>query len=179
MDHGGYALAIGKKIKIKNVLLNQGEVNLLEQSIIKEFSQVNSYASCYFKYQTYSTKMYNNENDNSLITHFQINNFSFLFMGDASSLVEENLLQKYSLTADFLKIGHHGSKTSSSLFFLEQISPHYAIISAGRNNRYHHPSKEVINRLDLLKIPILNTQEKGTIQIEIDKNVYHVKQTLS
>ena len=179
IDHGGYALSIGKKIKIKNIMLNQGEVNSLEQSLLKKFAKVDSYNFRYFQCQTYFTKIYDNENDNSLILRFQINDFSFIFMGDASDVVEHNLLKKYSLTADFLKIGHHGSKTSSSLSFLEQVRPHYAIVSAGRNNMYHHPSKEVVKRLDMLKIPTLNTQEWGTIQIEIYKNRYHFKRTLS
>lgn len=91
-------------------------------------------------------------------------------MGDASPKVEKEILSKYQLSVDYLKVGHHGSNTSSSYEFLKKMDPSYAIISAGRNNRYHHPSLETISNLEALDIASLNTQDKGTIEIRISKN---------
>ena len=67
------------------------------------------------------------------------------------------------LKSDVLKLGHHGSKTSSSLPFLTAVAPTYAIIPSGRKNRFRHPHKQVTDRLDSLHIPYINTAKKGTI----------------
>ena len=86
---------------------------------------------------------YGNENDNSAVIYTKLNNHKFLFMGDAGVEVEEDLIQKYNLSdIDVLKVGHHGSKTSSSKLFIDEINPKYSIISVGKNNRYGHPNKE-------------------------------------
>ena len=84
-----------------------------------------------------------NENDNSLVIYTELNNYRFLFMGDAGVEVEENLIEKYNLQdIDVLKIGHHGSKTSSSEKFVNEINPKYSIISVSENNRYGHLNKK-------------------------------------
>ena len=70
---------------------------------------------------------------------------------------------------NILKLGHHGSKTSSSKDFLLETNPEYAIISSGKKNRYKHPSKEILERLDSLKIPYLNTAKNGSIFVEVSK----------
>ncbi len=173
-DHVGYAKKIGEKIRIKNLMINQGEVNRLEKELISKYSVVYKYQSKMFDFTTYPLKLYNNENDNSIITKIKIKNTDFLLMGDASQEVEKDLLNQYKMKADFLKVGHHGSKTSSSYNFLKQVNPQYAIISAGRNNRYNHPSSETIENLKKIDISILNTQEMGTIQIKINKKGYHI-----
>ena len=72
-----------------------------------------------------------------------------MFMGDAGVTTEKEILNKYNLSdIDVLKVGHHGSKTSSSREFIDEINPKYSIISVGKNNRYGHPNKEVLNNLD-------------------------------
>ena len=77
-----------------------------------------------------------------------IKNYHFLFMGDASSVREKEVLLKYNLPdIDVLKVGHHGSKTSSSKEFISVIKPEYGVISVGKNNRYGHPNKEVLENL--------------------------------
>ena len=77
--------------------------------------------------------LYDNENDNSLVLLVVINNLKFLLMGDASIKVEKNLITNYDLSdVDVLKVGHHGSKSSSSKEFIDQINPKYAIISVGK-----------------------------------------------
>lgn len=108
--------------------------------------------------------LYTNDNDNSLVLFFEFMNKKWLMMGDAGKEVEESILRNYrGLRVDYIKLGHHGSKTSSSVDFLEATKPSEAIISAGYNNRYNHPSKEVINTLNMLKIKIRRTDIEGTI----------------
>ena len=92
-----------------------------------------------------------------------------MFMGDAGVEKEKDILNKYNITSiDILKIGHHGSKTSSSKSFINKIKPKYSIISVGKNNRYGHPNKEVLNNLDHSKI--YRTDENGSIMFKIKNN---------
>ena len=84
-----------------------------------------------------NNKDYGNENDNSSVIYTGLNNYKFLFMGDAGVEVEEDLIEKYNLKdIDVLKVGHHGSRTSSGKEFINETNPNYSIISAGKNNRY-------------------------------------------
>jgi hypothetical protein len=95
------------------------------------------------------TKEYDNENDNSNVIYSELNVYKFMFMGDAGIDKEKDILDKYNLSnVDVLKVGHHGSKTSSSKEFINVINPKYSIISIGKNNRYGHPNKEVLNKID-------------------------------
>jgi competence protein ComEC len=85
-------------------------------------------------------------------------------MGDAPKEIEENILKEHpSLDIDILKVGHHGSNTSSGKNFLKAISPKLAIISCGEKNSYGHPHKEVIFNLESLHIPYTRTDTEGTI----------------
>ncbi len=110
-----------------------------------------------------------NFNDDSIILRVRFGSNKFLFMGDASSKVEERILNK-NLSADILKVGHHGSSTSTSDEFLKYVNPKYAIISVGKNNIYGHPSELVLKRLNDKNISILRTDECGTIVVESDEN---------
>jgi len=110
-------------------------------------------------------------NDASIVGKIVYGENSFMFTGDAS-LYTENLIEwnekESTLKSDVLKLGHHGSRTSSSILWLEKISPEVAIISAGKNNRYGHPHQELLDRLSTLHIPFLSTIEKGNIIFESD-----------
>lgn len=87
-------------------------------------------------------------------------------MGDASIKSEEHILSHYEIKdIDILKCGHHGSKTSSSYEFLKKVNPKTALISAGVDNKFHHPHNEVMKRLKKLRIKVYNTQELGNIKI--------------
>ena len=89
-----------------------------------------------------------------------------MFMGDASTTAEKEILDKYNLLEiDVLKVGHHGSTTSSSIEFINEINPVYSIISVGKNNRYGHPNKEVLNNLE--KSKIYRTDMDGSIMFKI------------
>jgi competence protein ComEC len=90
-------------------------------------------------------------------------------MGDAGIEKEKDILNKYNLSnIDILKVGHHGSKTSSSNFFINKINPKYSIISVGKNNRYDHPNKEVLKNLNNSKI--YRTDLDGSIMFKIKNN---------
>ena len=92
-----------------------------------------------------------------------------MFMGDASSTTEKEILNRYNLPdIDVLKVGHHGSKTSSSKTFINEINPRYSVISVGKNNRYGHPNKEVLNNLEQSKI--YRTDQDGSIMFKIKNN---------
>ena len=95
-------------------------------------------------------------------------------MGDASISTEHEILNKYNLSdIDVLKVGHHGSKTSSSKEFINEINPRYSVISVGKNNRYGHPNKEVLDNLDNSKI--YRTDENGSIEFKIKNNKLQVE----
>ena len=87
-------------------------------------------------------------------------------MGDEGVEKEEDILDKYNISdIDVLKVGHHGSKTSSGKEFINEINPKYSIISVGKNNRYGHPNKEVLNNLE--KSKIYRTDMDGSIMFKI------------
>ncbi|MBQ1382929.1 MAG: hypothetical protein IIY73_03370, partial [Solobacterium sp.] len=107
-----------------------------------------------------------NDNQNSLVQFFRLNGMSVLLMGDADAAVEERLVREYGqLRADILKAGHHGSATASSQIFLQSVQPRLAVLSCGSYRIYHHPSREVIERLKANRIPYLDTKHQGDITI--------------
>lgn len=109
-------------------------------------------------------------NKKAIVAMLSYDNNHVLLMSDAPKVIEHYLMQLdgTDLQADILKNGHHGSKTSSAKDFLELVKPRVAILSLGKNNRYHHPSPITIDTLDNLKIPYLRTDEQGTIEFDSD-----------
>lgn len=91
---------------------------------------------------------------------------SFLFMGDAETLSEKEITDDVS--ADVIKVGHHGSKTSSSKSFINRVMPRYAVFEVGEDNSYGHPNAEIIERYENIGAEILRTDELGTIVLETD-----------
>ena len=173
----GEAINLVNNFKVDKVIFNCGQFNELEQNLIKVLDKKKiKYYSCIKelniddkKLYFLQTKEYNNENDNSSVIYTKLNSFKFIFMGDASVEVEGDLLKKYNLdNIDVLKVGHHGSKTSSSKNFINEINPRYSIISVGKNNRYDHPNKEVIKNLKDTKI--YRTDYDGSIMFKIKNN---------
>jgi competence protein ComEC len=109
-------------------------------------------------------------NNSSVVIKLLYGKSSFLFVGDAEVPVEKDLVQQYSdfLQCDILKVGHHGSRTSSSEEFLTAVKPHIAVVSVGRFNKFRHPSKLVIQRLKDHATEVHRTDEEGAIQFESD-----------
>ena len=176
-DHMGDSLYLIDKFKVENVIFNCGEFNALEKELIKVLDEKKiKYYSCIkelnigkYKLDFLNTKVYDNENDNSNVIYTEFNGYKFMFMGDAGVEKEKDILDKYNLAnIDVLKVGHHGSKTSSSKEFIDEIDPKYGVISVGKNNRYGHPNKEVLNNLDNSKI--YRTDQDGSIMFKIKNN---------
>lgn len=110
-------------------------------------------------------------NDGSIVARLSYKDISFMLMGDATRYTEYLIRQNEDdslLKSDVLKLGHHGSHTSSSLLWLETVDPSVAIISAGKNNRYGHPSEEVISNLQSLGIKYFSTFQNGNIVFKTD-----------
>ena len=106
-------------------------------------------------------------NDTSIVLKLTYKNTSYLFMGDATSSVEKDILDK-DIKSDVLKVGHHGSQYSSTISFLKNASPKYAIIEVGKNNSYNHPKEVTLKKLEDLGTKIYRTDEDGTIILTSD-----------
>lgn len=115
-----------------------------------------------------------NLNDSSIVLRLKHGTNTFLFTGDASTKVEKQLLNK-NIASDVLKVGHHGSRYSTSKEFLNKVNPQYAIISVGINNTYKHPHDETLKKLNEKKIIIYRTDQEGTIVAESNGNIIQFK----
>ncbi|KRQ86143.1 Hydroxyacylglutathione hydrolase [Caloramator mitchellensis] len=111
---------------------------------------------------------YEDLNNYSAVLKVTYNNNTMLLMGDAEKLSEGEIIKKYDVKADIIKIGHHGSVSSTGKSFIKKVSPKYAVISCGRDNDYGHPHKETLEILNSLGINILRTDESGTIIFAMD-----------
>lgn len=110
-------------------------------------------------------------NTYSIVVKITFGNNKFLFTGDAQVSNEKDMINKgFDLSADVLKVGHHGSYTSTSEEFLDKVNPKYAVISVGINNDYHHPHKSTMDRLKTKGIKVYRTDECGTIICTSDGN---------
>ena len=173
----GEAINLVENFKVEKVIFNCGEFNNLEKELIEVLDKKKiPYYLCIKELNIDNNKLYflnnkdyGNENDNSNVIYTELNGYKFMFMGDAGTTTEKEILDKYNLPdIDVLKVGHHGSKTSSSKEFINEVNPRYSIISVGKNNRYGHPNKEVLNNLKDSKI--YRTDQDGSIMFKIKNN---------
>ena len=181
-DHMGESINLVNNFKVEKVIFNCGEYNNLEKELIEVLEQNNiNYYSCIkelnidkYKLKFLNTGIYDNENDNSSVIYLNYNNYKFLFMGDAGINREKDILENYNIKdIDVLKVGHHGSKTSSSVDFINRINPKYSIISVGKNNRYGHPNDSVLETLKDSKI--YRTDQDGSIMFKIKNSKLQIK----
>jgi competence protein ComEC len=148
-DHIGAAPSLKKNFRVKNYVDDAAFFPLDVGNL--HFENLNTYG-------------YEEENDSSLVLSLDFMNKKWIFTGDAPSLVEKRIVKDNpNLDCDVLKLGHHGSKTSSCLEFLQALTPEVAIISVGEKNTYGHPNDEVLERLDSLGIPYRRTDLEGSI----------------
>lgn len=149
-DHYGEYFDISTNFKVKNFYMYEDELNL----------QMGS-----FKIRSYSNKDGTNENDRSMCLYIKVFNQSYFFSGDIEN-EGENYISNLNLDkVTYLKVPHHGSKTSSSDNLLEMLKPKVSLISCGLNNKYGHPDKEVLNRLNKYSRYIYRTDLQGSINI--------------
>lgn len=148
-DHSGGYDRLKEKVKIKQVIKDSKD-------------KVNVEYPFYLLLQERISK---DENDSSIISYFTYDHLNYLFMGDASKEIEKQLMDTYDLKADVIKVGHHGSNTSSDAAFLDSLDCKIALISAGYKNKYDHPSTETLKTLDHLHIHTFCTSTDGSIAI--------------
>ena len=119
---------------------------------------------------------YDDLNNYSIVVKVEFGNNSFLFTGDAEETSEKEMLSKgLNLKADVLKVGHHGSRTSSSDTFLNAVNAKYAVISVGKSNDYGHPNSETLARLNSRKVDVYRTDIHGTVIAVSDGNTIKIK----
>ena len=167
-DHAGYSKNLVDNFKVDNIIINKGKVGNFESKLNYKF--INDYYEIdNIKIYSLNNKIYNDENSNSIILLIIVDDKKILFMGDAGIEQEKEIIKKYNIdNIDILKVGHHGSKTSSSEEFIKFTSPSYSIISCGVNNKFGHPNKKVLNTLENSKI--YRTDQDGSIMFKIKNN---------
>lgn len=180
-DHLGEGANIINNFKIKRALFNDGELNHNEKKIISvlekkgiPFSRSKKkehFTIGDFKFLSLNSDL-QNENDSSIVFKVEINDKSILLMGDASIKTEVEILKEKLGGIDILKVGHHGSKTSSGKKFIKEINPKYSIISVGKN-RYGHPNKEALENLE--NSTIYRTDKMGSILFNFKKQGLEIK----
>lgn len=148
-DHSGGYDRLKEKVKIKQMIKDSKD-------------KVNVKYPFYLLLQERISK---DENDSSIISYFTYDHLDYLFMGDASKEIEKQLMDTHDLKADVIKVGHHGSNTSSDAAFLDSLDCKIALISAGYKNKYDHPSTETLKILDHLHIHTFCTSTDGSIAI--------------
>lgn len=155
--YGAFEKAISEK-KPERILARKGEKIILDKGVVLEILFPDRSVAGW------------DTNTGSIVARLSYGNESFLFTGDSPQAIEKYLVSKdgKDLHSNVLKLGHHGSRTSSSQVFLSAVNPEYAVISAGLNNKYGHPHKEVTDLLALLKIPSISTIDHETIIFKTD-----------
>lgn len=152
-------LELAKKKHVNIVYLKQGQVVSLDNETKIEI--------------LYIGEDMENLNNNSIIARLKYNNFSMLFTGDSETEEEQEFLKKYKkqkMKINILKVGHHGSATSSCEEFLNKLTPSIALIGVGEDNNFGHPNKAVLDRLKKIGAKIYRTDEMGEITIKVKKS---------
>ena len=175
-DHAGMAINLLKDFKVNNIILNSSNNNELEKQIIiaakKQKINIRNINEANIKikninFQFLGSQKSSNENDDSLIIYTKIGKANILLMGDAEKEREKYILNTYNLKqVDILKVGHHGSNTSTSPELIKKIKPKISLISAGKNNLYGHPHKQTLETLKNSKILI--TLKDGSVKINLN-----------
>lgn len=173
-DHAGEAINLIRNFNVDKIYLNQGKFNSLEKKIIMNHKKTFQIAEGdLIKLGSISlielNKAFLDENDSSTILLMYYKNLKILLTGDASVKSEKYMLDTYDLGhVDILKLGHHGSKTSTGEDLLKEIRPSLGLISCGKDNKFNHPHKVTIEKLKKYKIRYLRTDIEGSIKINLD-----------
>ena len=120
-----------------------------------------------------NSSSYEDINNTSIVIRLTFGSNSFMFDGDAEDVSENEMLSKgFNISADLLKVGHHGSSSSTTQNFLNKVNPKYAVISVGKGNTYGHPTQSTMSKLKAKNISVYRTDENGTIVATSDgKNI--------
>lgn len=182
IDHIGGAKALINKIQVESLLYSAHPSGEFERELLEEFKNCGTNI-IYVKNGDYwrvgnnqflviSSNLHDeNINERSIVLYAKIGGLKWLFTGDLEEEGERNLMNNYpNINLDVLKVGHHGSHTSTTEKLLDATTPIYALISVGENNRYSHPDSEVINRLNKRNIHIYRTDLHGAITYQFKGN---------
>jgi competence protein ComEC len=121
-------------------------------------------SSVQVKFLAPNSVTYDELNDYSIVLQLVYGETKFMFTGDAEQTSEKEILARFSdLKVDVLKVGHHGSNSSTTAAFLKAVAPQYAVVSVGKYNQYGYPSQEVTNRLEQARVKVYRTDNQGTI----------------
>ncbi len=173
-DHCGNSKSLIDNFSVKKVYLNKGKINNCEKKtngniLYDDYLKIDN-----VEIYSLNNGEYSDENSLSMVLLLIIENYKILLMGDAPKKVEEEIIDKYALdNIDILKVGHHGSNTSSSEKFINHIKPKYSIISVGKNNKFGHPKKSVLDTLSDSKI--YRTDEDGSIMFRIKNDKLEIE----
>lgn len=196
-DHIGGAAAVLNEFEVDTVYMRQPTegtepttsvyLNLLEelaaQSVDLEQAEAGDRFTCGAFYISIlgPLKDYEDLNDQSLVLRVEHGENAFLFTGDQENAAEEDLVTAYGaeLNSTLLKVGHHGSSSSSSLSFLEAVDPEYAVISCGADNPYGHPHRETLARMESLDISYYRTDLQGTVTVYSDGSKLYVQEEIA
>ena len=169
MDHMGEVFYLINHFKTEKIYINLGPTSLLENNLLKERKVAESKQDSVFQVGNFTfyqlNKSWKDENNSSSVYYVHHPNLTVLLMGDATIDTEKYLLENYNLNIDVLKVGHHGSKTSTGISFLNATSPRLALVSVGQGNNFGHPNQEVLKKLENKNIPYLMTKDSGTITV--------------
>jgi competence protein ComEC len=189
-DHiGGLISVLNSTIQIDEVLINNQTGNTATYSDFISLANTHSVEAAqrgdtYILTQNVNLTVLNpvqpleftSQNENSVVMRLQIGQSSFLLMGDAQSDAEESIMQcGLEINSDVLKVGHHGSNSSTTEAFLNAVSPSIAIISAGENNQYGHPHQETLDKLFAHGIVVYGTYESGSIVVTADSTFIEIQ----
>ncbi len=157
-----------------NLIDSCSKKNLKVNYLSKDDSfDLDDYTEIYVLSPNYIT---DNNNSNSIVLNISYKDNNFLFTGDCEESNEMDIINSYDLkNVDFLKVAHHGSSTSSSLAFLQEISPDIAIISCGYKNDYGHPHRATLDNLDAVDAKVFRTDVNGSMQFYSDGNKIYSK----
>ena len=189
-DHVGGLLTVMEELKVGQVIISKQEEDSenyqkfkeivnekkIKVRVVNKGDRVSIEKNLYFDiFWPNSEKMISDNilNNNSIVCKLNYKDFSMLFTGDIEEIAEKEILQEYKnnlqvLNSTVLKVGHHGSKTSSTQEFIEIVKPKIALIGVGENNKFGHPNEEVIERLDKLRAKIYRTDQMGEISIIVN-----------
>jgi len=180
VDHSGEIKNIGQHLWIKEIVSTKETMN--EESVFNQLKTLDhtklltTQPPILTNFPTENTLLIHpirnsdSKNNHSLTLYVKMGQDGWLFTGDLEEEAERELMSTYpNLKTDFLKVGHHGSSTSTSQLFLNQIQAKYAFISAGENNPFGHPSGEVVERIEKMNIQIFNTAENGAVMVKYIK----------
>ena len=184
-DHVGDFVNLADKIKIRQVWVSPGELThpdfiskLKSAKIPIHLTKKGDTIPIFHSQLQVLSAGYSKKGDNndSIVTYGNFYGQKFLFTGDLEQIGENQLLEEYpNLKVDILKVGHHGSKSSSGSDFISEIKPRIALISVGKNNRYGHPNQESLQTFQKNKVQIFRTDQQGAIKFVEKQGKWHIE----